>query len=89
MTKSLSLSARHKGLVTATWSLPSAGGVRVAETVLVPRQSTPEVHRLVVPAHGSAGGDVAEDGRGGKSEGPTASVLGGARVNSPWPDLHR
>lgn len=78
VTKSLSLTARHQGLVTTPWSLPSAGRVRVAEAVLVPRQPTPEVHRLVVPAHGSAGGDVAEDGRGGKSAGPAASVRGGA-----------
>lgn len=52
----------------------------MAETVLVPGQSLQQVHRLVVSAHGSAGGDVEEDGRRGKSAGSASS----SGDRAPW-----
>ena len=45
----------------------------MAEAVLVSRQPLQQVHRLVVSAHGSAGGDVEEDGRRGKCTGSASN----------------
>lgn len=90
VTTLLSLIVPHEGIITTAFSLWSPGRVRVAETVLVSRQSIQKMHWLVVSTHDSIGRTVEEDGRRGKYI-RSRTVFSGmlCSVTPLLPNLHR